>query len=257
MAVDRLASVDADAQLAPDVEVGPFAVIGPGVEIGSGTKVGSHTVISGRTRIGRDNRIAPFVSLGDAPQHRGYQGEATTLEIGDRNTIREYVSVHRGTAADRGDTTIGDDNFVMAYAHIAHDCVLGNNINMANGASLAGHVRVDSGAVLSGFALVYQYRCVGKLAFLAYSSGVVQDVPAFTRAAGSPAYSNGINSIGMRRSGYSSDDIRALKAAYRVVYRQQLKFDEARAKVREAAVECDAVAEFADTLERSTRGIVR
>lgn len=257
MAVDPLASVDPSAQLASNVEVGPFAVVGPNVEIGAGSVVSPHAVITGHTYIGRDNRIASFVSLGDAPQHRGYAGEPTTLEIGDRNTIREYASIHRGTAADNSRTVIGDDNFVMAYSHIAHDCVLANGITMANGASLAGHVRIDSGAVLSGFALVYQFRCIGRLAFLAFGSGVVQDVPAYTRIAGSPAYSNGINSVGMRRAGYSRDDIRAVKAAYRIVYRRQLKLDTARTQVREAAADSPAVGVFADSLERAARGIVR
>ncbi len=257
MAVDPLASVDPSARLADDVEVAPFAVLGPEVEVGSGTVIGSHTVISGHTLIGCDNQIAAFVSLGAAPQHRGYNGEPTELTIGDRNQIREFASIHRGTAAGGGMTVIGDDNFIMAYAHVAHDCILCNDITMANGASLAGHVRVDSGAVLSGFALVYQFRRIGKLAFLAYNSGVIHDVPAFIRTAGSPAKSNGVNSIGMQRAGYAHEEILAVKSAYRLVYRQGLQLDKARCEVRAAAAKQPAVAEFAESLERAQHGIVR
>src|SRR5699024_5875928 len=219
MAIDPKAEVHPGAELADDVEVGPFSVIGPHVRIGSGTRIGPHVVITGHTTLGCDNQVFQFASLGAEPQHRVYKGEPTRLQIGDRNVFREYCSVHRGTTIDQSVTVIGNDNLLMAYVHIAHDCALGNGITMANGASLAGHVRMGDHCTLGGFALVYQFRHVGKLSFLAYSSGVVQDVPAFTRCAGSPAVPHGINSVGMRRHGYSEDDVAAIKNAYRIVYR--------------------------------------
>ena len=257
MALDELARVHPEADIADDVEIGPFTVIGPDVTIGPGTVVGPHVVISGHTTIGANNQISHFVSLGAEPQHRGYKGEPTELVIGDGNIFREYCSVHRGTMLDKGVTRIGDNNLLMAYVHIAHDCVLGNNITMANGASLAGHVTIDDHCILAGFALVYQFRHVGRLAFLAYCSGVVQDVPAFVRSAGSPAEPHGINSIGMRRNGYSNDEITATKHAYRTLYRSKLRLEEARETIREQAKTSPAVTEMLATLDRAERGIIR
>ncbi|RJS95330.1 acyl-ACP--UDP-N-acetylglucosamine O-acyltransferase [Salinisphaera sp. Q1T1-3] len=257
MSIDDLAKVHPDAEIADDVEIGPFTVVGPNVKIGAGTVVGPHVVLSGHTTIGQNNRISHFVSLGAEPQHRGYKGEPTELIIGDGNTFREYCSVHRGTMLDQGVTRIGDDNLLMAYVHVAHDCVLGNGITMANGASLAGHVTIDDHCILAGFALVYQFRNVGKYAFLAYCSGVVQDVPAFVRSAGSPAEPHGINSIGMRRAGYANDEIAAVKKAYRTLYRSKLRLDDARETIRAQAGDSLAVGELLHTLDRAERGIIR
>lgn len=257
MAIDPLAQVHPEARVADDVEIGPFTVIGPHVTIGAGSKIGSHVVIDGHTTLGRDNQVFRFVSLGAEPQHRGYQGEPTELVIGDRNTFREYCSLHRGTMLDQGVTRVGDDNLLMAYTHVAHDCVLGDGIAMANGASLAGHVHIGDHCILSGFALVYQFRHVGKLAFLAYCSGVVHDVPAFVRSAGSPAEPHGLNSIGMRRHGYSHDEIAAAKSAYRTLYRSKLRLTEAKEAIREQAESSVAVQTMLDSLDNAQRGIIR
>jgi len=255
--IDPTARVHADARLAEDVEVGAYSVIGAGVEIGSGTRVGPHAVIHGPTRIGRDNRIFQFVSLGEDPQHRGYRGEPTRLEIGDRNSFREFCSVHRGTTLDEGVTRIGDDNLMMAYCHIAHDCVLGNGVTMANGASLAGHVHVGDHCILGGFALVYQFVHVGTLAFLGYGSGVSHSVPAFVRCSGYPAKPHGINSVGMRRHGYGDDDVTAMKHAYRVLYRSKLRLEEAKQRLLDEDSPSPAVKVFLASLEASERGIIR
>lgn len=255
--IDPTARVHDDARLADDVEVGPYSVIGADVEIGGGTRVGPHAVIRGPTRIGRDNRIFQFVSLGEEPQHRSYKGEPTRLEIGDRNVIREFCSLHRGTMLDRGVTSIGDDNLMMAYVHVAHDCVLGDGITMANGASLAGHVHIGDHCILGGFALVYQFVRVGTLAFLGYGSGVSHDVPAFVRCSGYPAKPHGINSVGMRRYGYGDDDVTAMKHAYRVLYRSKLRLEQARERLANDASHNAAVKVFLDSLDSSERGIIR
>lgn len=257
MAVDSSARVDPGAELADDVEIGAFSVIGADVKIGARTRIGPHVVISGHTTLGCDNHVYQFASLGAEPQHLGYAGEATRLEIGDRNTFREYCSVHRGTLFDCGVTSIGDDNLLMAYTHVAHDCVLGNHIIMANGASLAGHVSIGDYCVLAGFALVYQFRRVGTMAFLAYCSGVQQDVPAFVRSAGAPARPRGINAVGMRRNGYSAAEVDAAKRAYRVLYRSKLRLVEAREALRGPARESETVRLILESLDSAERGIIR
>jgi len=257
MAVDPSAQVHPEAELADDVEVGPFTVIGPHVRIGSGTSIGPHVVISGHTTIGCDNQVFQFVSLGAEPQHRAYKGEPTRLSIGDRNTFREFCSVHRGTTLDQSETMIGDDNLLMAYTHVAHDCVLGHGITMANGASLAGHVRIGDYCLLAGFALVYQFRRVGTMAFLAYCSGVQQDVPAFVRSSGAPAQPHGINSVGMRRRGYSEAEVAAAKRAYRTIYRSKLRLEQAKDGLREPAQDSEAVRIMLESLEAAERGIIR
>lgn len=255
--IDPTARIHPDACLADDVEVGAYSVIGAGVEIGGGTRIGPHAVIHGPTRMGRDNRVFQFVSLGEEPQHRGYKGEPTRLEVGDRNTFREFCSVHRGTMFDQGVTRIGNDNLMMAYVHIAHDCVLGDGITMANGASLAGHVTIGDHCILGGFALVYQFVRVGTLSFLGYGSGVSHDVPAFVRCSGYPAKPHGINSVGMRRHGYGDGDVTAMKHAYRLLYRSKLRLEEARERLANHASENAAVKVFVDSLDSSERGIIR
>lgn len=257
MPIDTSARVHPEAQIADDVEIGPFTVIGAHVKIDSGTRVGPHVVVDGHTTIGRDNQISQFVSLGGQPQHRGYKGEPTELIIGDGNTFREYSSVHRGTMLDAGVTRIGSNNLLMAYTHVAHDCVLGNGITMANGASLAGHVHIGDDCILSGFALVYQFRHVGPLAFLAYCSGVVHDVPAFVRSAGAPAEPHGVNTIGMRRHGYSDEEIAAVKAAYKTLYRSKKRLAEAKDILTEQARTSPAVAKMLASLDTAHRGIIR
>jgi UDP-N-acetylglucosamine acyltransferase len=257
MPIDDSARVHPEAQIADDVEVGPFTVIGADVKIGVGSRIGPHAVIDGHTTIGCNNQVSQFVTLGAEPQHRGYKGEPTELVIGDGNIFREYSSVHRGTMLDAGVTRIGNDNLLMAYTHVAHDCVLGTGITMANGASLAGHVHIGDHTILSGFALVYQFRHVGPFAFLAYCSGVVHDVPAFIRSAGAPAEPHGVNTIGMRRHGYSDAEIAAVKNAYRTLYRSKKRLAEAKEAIRAQVDSSPAVATLLASLDSSERGIIR
>jgi UDP-N-acetylglucosamine acyltransferase len=256
--IDPRAAIDPRAQLAVDVTVGPFSVIGADVEIGAGTWIGPHVVIQGPTRIGRDNRIYQFASLGEIPQDKKYGGEPTRLEIGDRNTIREYCTLNRGTVQDTGTTRIGDDNWIMAYVHIAHDCQVGSRTVFANGASLAGHVQVGDDAVLGGFVLVYQFCRIGAHSFCGFACGVNQDVPPFVTVAGYRAEPRGINAEGLKRRGFSPEEIRAVKRAYKAVYRSQLPLGEAIEQVRALAAEFPRLHLLADFLATSSaHGIVR
>lgn len=256
--IDPRAVVDQAARVAPDVTVGPFSVIGAEVEIGAGTWIGPHVVIQGPTRIGRDNRIYQFSSLGEMPQDKKYGGEPTRLEIGDRNTIREFVTINRGTVQDAGLTRLGDDNWIMAYVHIAHDCVVGDRTIFANGASLAGHVHIDDDVVLGGFALVYQFTRLGMHSFCGFACGVHRDVPPYVTVAGYRAEPHGINAEGLRRRGFSDEEIQAIRRAYKVIYRANLRLEEAVDKVWEMAVECPRLHILADFLATpSHNGIVR
>lgn len=251
------AVVAAGARLAPDVRVGPFTVIGPEVEVGAGTTIASHVVIAGRTRIGRGNRIFQFASVGEIPQDRKYGGEATATEIGDGNVIREFVTIHAGTALDRGTTTIGDGNWLLAYSHIAHDCVIGNETTFSNNAQLAGHVIIADHAVLGGFVGVHQFCRIGAHAMVAAGSIVLQDVPPFVTASGYPARPHGTNSEGLRRHGFAAGDIVAIRRAYKTLYRKNLPFDEARATIAAEAGKAPVLAVLAEFLETSRRGIIR
>ena len=249
--------IDPGAKLANDVSVGPYAVIGADVEIGAGTWIGPHTVINGPTRIGRDNRIFQFASIGEAPQDKKYAGEPTRLEIGDRNTIREFVTINRGTVQDEGVTRVGDDNWIMAYVHIAHDCRIGNQTIFANNASLAGHVRVDDFAILGGFTLVHQFCAIGAYSLTAFGSGISKDVPPYVTVGGTPARAHGLNMEGLRRRGFPEDSRRILKAAYKTLYRENLPLQDALQQLKQQAelhAELDILVRF---LERQTRGIVR
>ncbi|HEX7720150.1 MAG TPA: acyl-ACP--UDP-N-acetylglucosamine O-acyltransferase, partial [Woeseiaceae bacterium] len=227
MTVHPTAIVAASATLADDVQIGPYSIIGDGVEIGTGTRIAAHVVINGPTRIGRDNRIYQFASIGDDPQDKKYADEPTRLEIGDRNTIREYCTISRGTIQDNGLTSLGDDNWIMAYVHIAHDCRIGNNTIFANNATLAGHVDVGDWVIFAGFSGAHQFCHIGAHSFLGMYCGTNRDVPAYTMMAGQPAEPRGINSEGLRRRGFSSEQIRNIKNAYRIVYRKGLKLAEA------------------------------
>ena len=251
------AVIDDAAELAADVSVGPYSVIGPGVTIGAGTEIGPHVVISGPTRIGRENRIFQFASLGADPQDKKYAGEPTRLEIGDRNTIREFVTFNRGTSQDKGVTSIGDDNWIMAYVHLAHDCRLGNQIIMANNASLAGHVTVDDFVMIGGFTLVHQFCTIGAHSLTAYGSGISRDIPPYVTVGGSPAKPHGLNMEGLRRRGFPEDVRKQLKAAYRVLYRENLSLQDALARLQEHAQACSEVKVLVDFLEKQKRGIVR
>ena len=255
--IDPRAVIDPEARLADDVEVGPFAVIGPRVEIGSGSRIGPHCVIQGPTRIGRDNHIYQFASIGDAPQDKKYAGEPTRLEIGDRNTIREFVTINRGTVQDKGVTRIGDDNWIMAYVHIAHDCEVGSHTIFANSASLAGHVRVEDHAILGGFTLVHQFCALGAHCFTAFGTVLGKDVPPYVMVSGNPARPHGLNIEGLKRRGFGADALRALKQAYRTLYRSGLTLEEALARLRDQAAESPEVEALVRFLEGQTRGIVR
>ena len=245
------------AQLAPDVEVGPYSIIGEHVEIGAGTKIGPHVVIHGHTRIGKDNQIFQFASLGEVPQDKKYAGEPTRLEIGDRNVIREFCTFNCGTVQDVGVTTIGDDNWVMAYVHIAHDCQIGNHTIFANNASLAGHVHIDDFAILGGFTLVHQFCRIGAHVITGMGSSVVQDVPPYVTAAGSPAKPHGINSEGLKRRNFSSDAIAHIKRAYKSLYRNGLTLEEAKHALEAQRQSCPELQPLLEFLAISSRGIVR
>lgn len=251
------AVIDAGAELADDVEVGPFSVIGPDVKIEAGTVIGPHVVIQGPTRIGRDNRIYQFASIGDAPQDKKYAGEPTELIIGNGNTIRECVTINRGTVQDRGRTTIGDDNWIMAYVHIAHDCDVGNHTIFANNASLAGHVRIEDHVILGGFTLVHQFCAIGEHAFTAFGTGIGKDVPPYVMISGQPAKPHGLNTEGLKRRGYSAEAIRNLKQAYKTLYRSGLTLEQAMTDLEAQAVNHPEVQLMVAFLSRQTRGIVR
>ncbi|MDH3980071.1 MAG: acyl-ACP--UDP-N-acetylglucosamine O-acyltransferase [Gammaproteobacteria bacterium] len=255
--IDPRAVIDPGAELAADVTVGPFSVIGAGVSIGARTRIGPHAVINGPTRIGEDNHIFQFASVGEAPQDKKYAGEPTRLEIGDRNTIREFVTINRGTVQDEGVTRIGDDNWIMAYVHIAHDCQLGNQTILANNASLAGHVKIEDHVILGGFTLIHQFCSVGVHALTAFGSGISMDVPPYVTVGGSPARAHGLNMEGLRRRGFSEDTRRTLKQAYKILYRENLSLQDAIERLKALAGECTEVEVLLDFLERQTRGIVR
>lgn len=251
------ALVAAGARLAPDVRVGPFTVIGPSVEVDSGTIIASHVVIAGRTRIGTGNRIFQFASVGEIPQDRKYNGEPTATVIGANNVIREYVTIHAGTAQDRGTTTIGDRNLLLAYSHIAHDCVIGNDTTFSNNAQLGGHVVIGDFAVLGGFIGVHQFCRIGAHAMLAAGSIVRQDVPPFVTASGYPARPHGTNSEGLRRRGFSESDVAAIRSAYKMLYREKRSLEEARKAIAAAAEKAPVLSPLAQFLETPGRGIIR
>ena len=245
------------AHLAPDVEVGPYAVIGDEVEIGAGSSIGAHAVIKGPTRIGRDNRIFQFVSLGEMPQDKKYRGEHTSLEIGDGNTVREFCTFNRGTVQDAGATRIGNDNWIMAYVHLAHDCQIGSHTVFANNAQLAGHVHVGDHAILGGFTVVHQYVHIGAHAITAMGTIVLQDIPPFVTAAGNTAKPYGINSEGLKRRGFSAETIAQIKRAYKSLYRSGLSLEDARREIAKQLTECAALKPLVDFLDQSSRAIIR
>ena len=255
--VDPRAVIDPKAKLAPDVSVGPYSVIGADVEVGVGTVIGPHVVIQGPTRIGRENRIHPFASLGGAPQDKKYAGEPTLLEIGDRNSIFEFVTLNRGTAQDKGTTRIGSDNWLMAYVHIAHDCTLGDNIIMANNATLAGHVDIEDWAILGGFTKIHQFVRIGAHSFTGMNVDITRDVPPYVMVSGTPAQPHGINSEGLKRREFSAEQIRNIKNAYRVLYRSELRLEEALVQLRTLGASQPEVALMVRFLEQSERSITR
>ncbi|MDR2364786.1 MAG: acyl-ACP--UDP-N-acetylglucosamine O-acyltransferase [Zoogloeaceae bacterium] len=245
------------ARLADGVEIGAYSIIGEHVEIGERSHVGPHVVIDGHTRIGRENRIFQFSSLGEAPQDKKYSGEPTRLEIGDRNTIREFCTFNIGTVQDVGVTRVGNDNWIMAYVHIAHDCQVGDHTTFANNAQLAGHVHIDDWAILGGYTGVHQFCRIGAHVMTAVGTVILQDVPPYLMAAGNTASPYGINVEGLKRRGFHADAIVALKRAYRVIYKSGLMLDEAKDKLEEMAAEAPDVRRFLDFFAVSRRGIIR
>jgi UDP-N-acetylglucosamine acyltransferase len=251
------AVVDPRAQFGENVTVGPYTVIDGDVEIGDGTTIGAHNVITGHTKIGRENRIYHFASIGEANQDKKYQGEPTRTELGDRNTIREYVTINRGTVQGGGLTRLGDGNWIMAYVHIAHDCLVGNETVFANNATLAGHVIVDDFATLGGFVGVHQFVRLGAHVMIGASSTVLQDVPPYVTVAGVPCAPHGVNSRGLERRGFTAEQVAAIKRAYRTLYRSGLSLGEARSEIERQAEQAPELKPMAQFLASSQRGLLR
>jgi UDP-N-acetylglucosamine acyltransferase len=255
--IHATAVVAPDAEIAAGVTIGAYAVIGPHVRVGAGTVIGPHVVIKGPTTLGEGNRIFQFASIGDDPQDKKYSGEETRLVIGNGNTIREYCSINRGTAQDAGVTRVGDGNWLMAYTHIAHDCQIGNDVIMSNNATLAGHVHVEDHAILSGFAAVHQFCRIGAHSFIGGMAGITRDVLPFMLVAGQPPEPRGINQEGLRRRGFTAEQIRNLKEAYRILYRSGLRLVDAREQLVELAASQPEIQVIVDFLDRSERSILR
>ncbi|WKJ92052.1 acyl-ACP--UDP-N-acetylglucosamine O-acyltransferase [Methylomonas montana] len=255
--IDPRAVVHINAELADDVKVGPFSIIGPDVQIDSGTEIGPHVVIKGPTAIGKDNTIYQFTSIGEDPQDKKYADEITRLEIGDRNVIREFCTMHRGTQQDQGLTLIGSDNLFMAYTHVAHDCVIGDNVIMANGASIAGHVHLGDHSILGGFTLVHQFTQIGEYSFSAMGSAITQDIPPYVMVGGRPTRPHGINSVGMERNGVPPEVIRQIRKAYKILYKNNLRLEDAIEEMEDMAGESNELSNMVSFLRNVTRGILR
>ena len=255
--IDPRAVISPKAELAADVTVGPFSIIGPDVILGPGTVIGPHVVINGPTRMGANNRVHSFASLGDAPQDKKYAGEPTRLEIGDRNVFRESCTLNRGTAHDKGVTTIGNDNLFMAYSHVAHDCIVGNNGVFANCATLGGQVEVGAWVTFGGLAAIHQFCKVGPYAFIAGGAIVTRDVPNYVMVAGNPAEPHSINTIGLKRRGFTEDQVRNIRNAFRILYRSDLLLADAVAKLTELGKTQPEVAAFVGFIGTSERSLIR
>jgi len=255
--IHSTAIIDPSAELADDVSVGPYSVIGPGVQIGAGTTLGSHVVLKGPTRIGKNNRIFQFASVGEDTQDMKYRGEPTRLEIGDGNIIREFCTLHRGTVQDKALTKIGDHNLFMAYSHVAHDCVVGSHVIMANAASIAGHVLVEDYAILGGFSLIHQFCKIGKHSFSAMGSVISRDIPPYVLVGGQPTKPHGINAVGLERKGFSQDAIRQIKKAYKIVFKSGLKLEDAIGALEEMAEETAEIQCLVNFLKQTQRSILR
>ena len=258
MSIHPTALVDAKAEIDTSVEIGPFSIIGPDVQIGAGTVVKSHVVINGHTTIGCDNEIYQFSSVGEANQDKKYRGEATRLVIGDNNIIRENATIHRGTIQDNGITQVGSGNLFMASTHVGHDCVVGDNNILANYAALAGHVTIGDSILLGGYSGVHQFCRVGSFSMCGMGSMVTKDIPAYIMVSGNPARAHGMNFEGMRRRGMTSDVIKALRTAYKLLYLKGLKLETALLELEQGlAKEVIEVQAFIESIRQSKRGIVR
>jgi len=266
--IHSTAIIDPSAIIDPTAHIGPYAIIGPKVKIGARTQVGSHTVIEGKTTIGEDNKISHFAAIGGVPQDMKYQGEDTELIIGDRNTIREFTTIHTGTSQDLGKTVIGNDNWIMAYVHIAHDCQVGNHTIFSSNAQIAGHVIVDDWAILGGMSGVHQFVRIGQHSMLGGASALVQDIPPFVIAAGDKASPHGLNAEGLKRRGFSAETITALRQAYRLLYKDGLTFEDAKLAIQNlftansdntpiSSETMEKLQEFLNFITASKRGIIR
>ncbi len=255
--IDPRAIIDPSAELGEGVEVGPWSVIGPDVKIGDGTKIEPHVIIKGPCTIGRNNHIYQFSSIGEGTPDLKYQGEPTTLVIGDNNVIREGVTIHRGTVQDRGETSLGDHNLLMAYVHIGHDSVIGHHCIFVNNSALAGHVKVDDWAILGGFTLIHQYCHIGAHCFTGMGSTIGKDVPAYVMVNGNPAAAKSINAEGLRRRGFEKEEVAAINKAFKLIYRRGLTVDEAIAELEALQQSFPRIDALIDSLRSSTRGIVR
>jgi len=256
--IHQTATVDPKAEIGEGVEIGPYSVIEEGVSIGEGTKIGPHVVIREGTEIGKGCHVFQFASIGEAPQFSGYRGEKTFLRIGDRNIIREFVTLHRGTVTGAGKTVIGNDNFIMAYAHVAHDCQIGNQVVMANGATLAGHILIEDYAIIGGLVAIHQFCRVGAFAIIAGVSGILLDIPPYTKAQGVRARLYGLNTVGLKRANFSEETVRALKKAYRIFFRSGLTLEKAMKTLTEDEISrIPEVQHFLQFIKGSKRGISR
>lgn len=257
MSIHPQAIIDPKARIDENVSIGPFSVIGAEVQIDSGSWIGPHVVINGPTHIGHDNKIYQFASIGDAPQDKKYAGEDTRLEIGDRNVFRECCTISRGTVQDAGVTRIGNDNWIMAYVHIAHDCQVGNNTIFSNSASLAGHVTIEDFAILGGFTLVHQFCKIGEHCFTAMNSVISKDVPPYLMVSGHMASPHGLNAEGLKRRGFSTESLNLLRKAYKILYRSGKTLEQAIVEIEQLSPKNEEIKRFTSFLQRVTRGIVR
>lgn len=257
MSIHHTAIIEPGATIGENVTIGAYSIIGADVTLGDGCWIGPHVVINGPTTLGRENKIYQFASVGDAPQDKKYAGEPTRLEIGDRNVIRECCTINRGTTQDEGVTRIGNDNWIMAYVHIAHDCRVGNNTIMANNAALAGHVTIGDFAILGGYTIVHQFSAIGAHAFTALGSVISKDVPPYVMVSGHPVQAHGLNTEGLKRRGFSTEALSTLRKAYKVLYRQGLTLKDALAQIEAMQADCPELDIFVDFLHQQTRGIVR
>lgn len=257
MKIDQTAIIHPSARIEEGVEIGPFCVIGEDVCIGKGTKVGSNTVIDKWTTIGSCNDIFPFVSIGASPQDLGYKGQKTEVIIGDNNVIREFVTIHRATTKQDKKTIIGNNNLLMNYVHIAHDCVIGNNVIMANSATLAGHVSIDNNAIVGGLVAIHQHVRIGAYCMIGGASAVSKDIPPYVMAVGNRAKLYGLNSVGLRRQGFSKDAMEAVKKSYNIIFRSSLTLADALNKLSAELPESEHASRFADFIKGSKRGIAR
>ena len=251
------ALIDPKAKLDEGVDVGPYSVIGPQVSIGSGSVIESHVIVRGPTKLGKNNHVFQFSTVGDGSPDKKYKGEPTKLLIGDENVIREGVTIHRGTVQEKGITRIGDRNLLLAYTHVAHDCEIEDDVVLTNQAALAGAVKVGTGAILGGYAIVHQFCSIGAYSFCAMGSAVNKDIPAYVKVRGNPAKPHGINTVGLKRLGYSSKVIEALKSAYRSTYRKRLTVQEALEEIKPLAKKHKEVDLYYSTIKKATRGISR